>query len=166
MSKKDNRNKKSEQAKTDPVQDNQVLVAELTTDLQRIRADFENYHKRTEQEKEQARKNGSDAMLMKILPVIDTIDRAITHVPEDLEDNQWVKGIVSAKKSVDKVLNSLDVVRVDASPGTEFNAEVHEAIQFDEDSEGDTEVVAEELQSGYMHSGRPIRHAMVRVTKK
>lgn len=170
MTKKDQANKKPDKtnnAKAEsPAASDQTVIDELTADLQRLRADFENYHKRTEQEKNQARIHGGDATLLKVLPIIDTIDRAISQVPKELEEHNWVKGIVSAKKSIEKTLKALDIVKIEATAGTVFNPSVHEAIQFDEDSEGETEVIAEELQAGYLRSGSPIRHAMVRVTKK
>ena len=59
----------------------------------------------------------------------------------------------------------MNVQRIAATPGTVFNPELHEAIQVDEDAEGDKEVIAEELQAGYTHAGVPIRHAMVKVTR-
>jgi molecular chaperone GrpE len=60
----------------------------------------------------------------------------------------------------------MNVKRIDAKPGTMFNPELHEAIQFDETAEGDQEVIAEELQAGYTLGGQPIRHAMVKVTRQ
>lgn len=170
MTKKNQPNKqpdKTNKAKSKTVEvEPQAVIDELTADLQRLRADFENYHKRAEQEKNQARLSGSQATLLKVLPIIDTIDRAIAHVPSDLEANSWVKGIVSAKKSIEKTLQSFDVVKIEATPGTVFDPSLHEAIQFDEGSEGETEVIADELQAGYLRAGVPIRHAMVKVTKK
>ena len=56
--------------------------------------------------------------------------------------------------------------RIDATKGTEFNPELHEAIQFDEMAEGEKEVIEDELQAGYLLGGRPIRHAMVKVTRQ
>lgn len=167
MSKKDNKPKdiNTVDESTDAVtMDDQTT--ELTADLQRLRADFENYRKRVEQEKHQARTNGADSMLLSVLPVVDNIDRAIAHVPDELVDNNWVKGIVAAKKSVEKTLESLGVTKIDSTPGTLFNPELHEAIQFNEDSEGESEVVESELQGGYLRNGQPIRHAMVRVERK
>lgn len=145
--------------------DNQDAVFELTADLQRIRADFENYRKQVEREKTFAREAGQNSMVIKLLPVIDNIDRAITHVPENLADDKWVQGIVGLGKQLDKSLSDLGLVRIDAKPGTIFNPELHEAVRMDEDAEGDTEVVAEELQAGYMLSDRVVRHAMVAVTR-
>jgi molecular chaperone GrpE (heat shock protein) len=56
--------------------------------------------------------------------------------------------------------------RIEAGQGAEFNPDLHEAIQFDEEATGEKEVIAEELQAGYVLNGQPIRHAMVKVTRK
>jgi molecular chaperone GrpE len=141
-------------------------LGEAVADLQRTRADFENYRKRVEIEKEQAKKAGQYSAILKLLPVVDNIERAISHLPEDLTDNAWAKSVVALTKNLDKSLESLNVQRIDAKAGSAFNPELHEAIQFDEDAEGETEVIAEELQAGYTLDGQPIRHAMVKVTRK
>lgn len=141
-------------------------LGELTIDLQRTRADFENYRKRAEIEKVQARESGQTAAIVKLLPTIDNIERAIAHVPEDLKDNAWAQSVANLTKQLDKSLENLNVKRIDTSSGTKFDPELHEAIQFDEDAEGEEEIVAEELQAGYTLNGHPIRHAMVKVTKQ
>lgn len=144
----------------------QAQVDELTADLQRTRADFENYRKRVEAEKTAAREAGQAAAILKLLPVIDNIERSIAYMPDELKDNKWAQGVVSLVKNLEKALESLNLKRINASKGIEFNPDLHEAIQFDEDAVGDKEVVADELQAGYLLAGRPVRHAMVRVTRK
>jgi len=141
-------------------------LVEMTADAQRTRADFENYRKRSEADKAATFAHGQAAAIVKLLPVIDNIERAISHTPDDLKDHKWVQGISGLVKNLDKSLESLNLKRIDAAPGTVFNPELHEAIQFDEDAEGDKEIIAEELQAGYALSGQPIRHAMVKVTRK
>ena len=141
-------------------------LGELTADLQRTRADFENYRKRVEQEKNAARTAGQASAIVKLLPVIDNIERAIVHMPAELQDNKWVQGIAGLVKNLDKSLESLNLKRIDATPGTTFNPELHEAIQIDEDAEGEHEVIAEQLQAGYTLNGQPIRHSMVKVTRQ
>ncbi len=141
-------------------------VGELTLDLQRTRADFENYRKRVDVEKTAAREAGQSAAITKLLPVIDNIERAIAYVPEDLKANPWAQGVTSLVKNLEKSLEGLSVKRIDAKQGTTFNPDFHEAIQFDEAAEGDQEVVAEELQAGYILGDRVIRHAMVKVTRQ
>jgi molecular chaperone GrpE len=152
------KNKKQEQLEQD--------LANLTTDLQRTRADFENYRKRVEVEKEQARAMGKIQAIMKLLPVIDNIERAIAHTPAELADNKWAQGIAGLVKNLEKSLESLNLKRIDASKGVKFDPELHEAIQFDEEAEGEHEVIAEELQPGYMLGNDVIRHSMVKVTRQ
>ncbi|MFZ1301618.1 MAG: nucleotide exchange factor GrpE [Candidatus Microsaccharimonas sp.] len=151
---------------TPEVNENEDQLTELVLDLQRTRADFENYRKRVDAEKVAAREAGQASAVLKLLPVIDNIERAITYTPEELKDNTWVQGVAGLVKHLEKSLEGLNVARIDAKPGTDFNPEVHEAIQFDEDAQGDKEVIADELQAGYTLNGHVIRHAMVKVTKQ
>ena len=143
----------------------QQQIDELTLDLQRTRADFENYRKRVESEKTGAREAGQASAILKLLPIIDTIERAINHTPEELKDNKWAMGITGLVKNLEKALENLNLKRIDATKGSEFNPELHEAIQFDEDATGEKEVIEEELQAGYTLNGHVIRHAMVKVTR-
>jgi len=141
-------------------------VGELTQDLQRTRADFENYRKRVESEKTAAREAGQMSMILKLLPVIDTIERAVGHMPAELQEDKWAQGVAGIAKNLQKTLEGLDLQRVEATPGTEFNPELHEAIQFDEDATGEKEVITDELQAGYLLNGQTLRPAMVKVTRQ
>lgn len=151
------------QKKPNPLQQQ---VDDLTLDLQRTRADFENYRKRVDVEKTNARESGQASAILKLLPVIDNIERAIMYIPEDLKDNSWAQSVAGLVKQLEKSLDGLNLKRIEATPGTEFNPELHEAIQFDENTDGDKEVIADELQAGYMLNGHVIRHAMVKVTRQ
>ena len=141
-------------------------IGELTQDLQRTRADFENYRKRVEAEKQSAHSMGQAKSVMKLLPVIDTIERAIANVPEELADNAWAKGVAGLGKQLDKQLKEIGLEKIDAKPGTLFNPELHQAVQFDEAADGEKEVIAEELRAGYTLDGAVIRDAMVKVTRR
>lgn len=153
-------------AKTKKQEELEAKVDELTLDLQRTRADFENYRKRSESDKAAVYQQGQSATILKLLPVIDTIERAVAHTPKDLKDNSWVQGIAGLVKNLDKSLANLNLVRIDAKPGADFDPAFHEAIQFDEEAEGDKEVISAELQPGYLMNGTVIRHAMVKVTRQ
>ena len=144
----------------------QLKIEELTQDLQRTRADFENYRKRVDAEKQAARDAGQTAAIMKLLPVVDNIERALAYLPEDLKDNSWAQSVAGLMKNLDSALESLNVQRINADAGTPFNPDVHEAIQFNEDAEGEHEVIESVLQAGYTHNGSVLRHAMVKVTKQ
>ncbi len=153
-------------AKNDKQNELTQQIEELTADLQRTRADFENYRKRVELEKAAARDAGQASAILKLLPIIDTIERAVSHIPESLKEDKWAQGIGGLLKNLEKALEGLNLRRIDAKPGTEFNPDLHEAIQFDEEATGDKEVIADELQAGYLLNGRPVRHAMVKVTRQ
>ncbi|MGH7197101.1 MAG: nucleotide exchange factor GrpE [Candidatus Saccharimonadales bacterium] len=146
-------------------QELQARVDELTTDVQRLRADFENYHKRAENEKGSLRELTKAATILKLLPVIDNIDRAISHTPEDLADNKWVQGIVSLGKNLEKSLKDLGLERIPAAPGTTFDPNLHEAISV-EDGDGEHEVVAQELRAGFKLGHQVIRPSMVKVKRE
>lgn len=141
-------------------------IGELTADLQRTRADFENYRKRVELEKQSAREAGQTGAIMKLLPVIDNIERAIAHQPPELADNKWAQGVGGLVKNLEKSLENLNLKKIPATSGTAFNPQHHEAIQFDEDAEGEHEVIAEELQSGYLLGEHVVRPSMVKVTRQ
>lgn len=162
MSKKNDSNKHKEV----DVEELEQQIGELTADLQRTRADFENYRKRVDEEKDRAREAGKSGTILKLLPVIDNIERAVAYAPEELKDNKWAQGVVSLVKNLESSLSKLGVQRIESTPGAEFNPELHEAIQFDEGAEGDKEVVAEEMQAGYILDDVVIRHAMVKVTRQ
>ena len=141
-------------------------IGELTQDLQRTRADFENYRKRVDEERVRAKELGQEQTAAKLLPVIDTIDRAASHFPEELKGNKWAEGVAALSKNLSKLLDELKLEKIVVVPGeTGFDPSIHNAISTD-DTEGDTEIVAEELQSGYKLAGSVIRESLVRVTRK
>lgn len=152
-------------AKSKKQEELEQQVGELTLDLQRTRADFENYRKRVEQEKEMARASGRAGAVMKLLPVIDNIERAIAHSPDDLKDNPWAASVVKLTKNLEKSLSDMGVERIDAKAGDMFNPDLHDAVQFDDDVDGEHEVIAEELQPGYKVDGIVMRPSMVKVTR-
>ena len=100
------------------------------------------------------------------MSIVDDIERAVAHLPKELADNTWVKGVAGLTKKLENSLDKLGVKRIASKPGTTFDPSLHDAIQMDEDAEGETEVIAEELQAGYTLEGEPLRPAMVKVTRK
>lgn len=127
--------------------------SELIGDLQRTRADFENFRKQVELQREQAKTIAKHATISKVLPLIDDMSRAIKAHPDLLAPVQ---------KTLDKTLKALNLAPIDSTPGTAFNPEFHNAITMEE-GDGDKEVIAEELIPGYLYEGEVLRAAMVRV---
>jgi molecular chaperone GrpE len=144
-------------------QELQTRIEELTQDLQRLQADFENYRKRMDNERISLTELTKAATILKLLPVVDDIERAVSHVPEDLSENTWAQGVTGLARNVHKSLHELGLVKVNAEPGTPFDPDVHEAVVMEE-GEGEQEVIAEELRPGYKLGEQLIRPAMVKVT--
>lgn len=138
-------------------------IEELTNDLIRTRADFENYRKRVESEKEQAKVVAKSAIISKLLPIIDDIELAISYAPENLKDNPWVKGVNKLSLKLETSLSNLGVKAIDAKNNTTFDPKLHDAISIDDSSEGEEEIILEELRKGYLYNDAVIRPSMVKV---
>ena len=132
----------------------EAKINELTNDLQRVRADFENYRKQVEIQKENEKKATRLATVYKLLPLLDDLDRAFGAYKE----------LAPVAKSLDKVLNELKITRIASEAGVEFNPDLHDAIMVEGD--GEKEVIAETLRPGYYYEGEVLRPAMVKVEKK
>ena len=146
--------------KLDP-KDLQAQLDELTAALQRERADALNLRRRYEEQIASLQTLAKASVVRDLLPVIDNFERALKHVPHDLKDNDYVKGIQGIVKQFEKSLEQLGVQRI-KTVGEPFNPHLHEAVSM-EDGDGDQEIVSEELQSGYTLGDEVLRHAMVRV---
>ncbi|MBQ6147465.1 nucleotide exchange factor GrpE [Candidatus Saccharibacteria bacterium] len=125
----------------------------LLSDLQRTRADFENYRKNVEKEKENFGKLIKFSTVEKVLPLLDDLDRAISAYPKELKP---------LEKNFAKALKNLELEKIETAPGTEFNPELHEAVLV-EPSDGEKEVIKETLRPGYFYQGEILRPAMVKV---
>jgi molecular chaperone GrpE len=145
------------------VQALQEQVEFLTAALQRERADATNIRRRHEEQIGLLSVSTKASVVRALLPVIDNFERALKHIPKELEGNDYIKGIQGVVKQFEKTLHELGVERIKAV-GEPFNPHLHEAVSV-EDGEGDEEVVSEELQPGYTLGNNVIRHAMVRVRR-
>ena len=138
-----------------PVDEQQdAKIAELINDLQRTRADFENFRRQNDIQREQDRNYAKLDTVKKILPLIDDFERAIQAQP---------KALAPLAKNFEKTLKSIGLQKIDSAIGTEFNPDLHEAISVDGD--GDKETIAETLRAGYYYGDEVLRTAMVRVSK-
>ena len=156
--------------KTEPQDGNPVditaleqQIGELTDALQRERADAINIRRRHEEQIANMRSVIKANVVRDLLPVIDNFDRALRHVPKDLESNDYVKGVQGVVKQFEKTLQDMGVERI-KTVGEPFDPRYHEAVSMEEGQGGVEEVVSEELQAGYTLGTEVIRHAMVKVT--
>jgi molecular chaperone GrpE len=165
MSKKDKKpiEEMVEELHSDPLQER---VDELTGDLQRLQAEFQNYKRREESAKGELLEMAKREVVMLLLPMLDNIDRALAHRPAELNDNAWANGVEAVAKQSQETLKKMGVEKIQITAGkTEFDHNLHEAISM-EDGEGEQEVVTEELQPGYKMGELVLRHAMVKVGRR
>ena len=139
-------------------------ITELTADLQRLQADFANFKRRSTEERGEFVNVAKQQAMAELLPILDNLDRAIAHMPEELAETPWAKGVAQVAKQVGEKLAGLGVEKIEAL-GQPFDPNLHEAIEFQE-GEGTTEVVTEELQPGYKIGDRLLRPAIVKVGRK
>ena len=137
------------------------LIQDLTTDLQRVQAEFINFKTRTEQEKLQLSNFAKAQTIKDLLPVIDDLERALAHQPEELKQDKRAQGVQKVHERLLKQLEKLGVKRIEALNQV-FDHNLHEAVQAE--GEGDTQIVTEVLQNGYTLGDQVIRHAVVKVT--
>ena len=142
----------------------QAQIVELTDALQRERADVINVRRRHDEQITSLKNVVKANVVRDLLPIVDNFERALKHIPADLKDNDYVKGVQGVVKQFEKTLEDIGVTRI-KTVGEPFNPELHEAVSMEE-GEGSAEVVSEELQAGYTLGDEVIRHAMVRVTTK
>lgn len=164
MAKKDQPLKNQPQKQQDDTKQLQVLeqqIGELTEALQRERADAINLRRRHDEQIASLKTVVKADVVRDLLPIIDNFERALKHVPQELADNDYVKGVQAIVKQFEKTLDDMGVARIKTT-GEPFDPRYHEAVSM-EDGEGSQEVVSEELQSGYVLGEEVIRHAMVRV---
>ena len=156
-------NKKQDEPQVD-VEALQQQLADLTEALQRERADATNLRRRHEEQVANLKNVVKATVVRDLLPVIDNFERSLKHVPAELADNDYVKGIQGIVKQFEKTLGDLGVQRI-KTVNEPFDPRYHEAVSMEE-GEGAEEVVSEELQPGYTLGDEVIRHAMVRVTMR
>ena len=151
--------KKQEKAKANA---DKEKIAELEDRVIRQMAEFENYRKRTEKEKQAMFETGAKSVLEKILPVIDNFERGFTTVEEADEEDAFVQGMRKIYKQLMDELDKIGVKPIEAV-GQEFDPNFHNAVMQVESDEFESGIVAQELMKGYTYRDSVVRHSMVGV---
>lgn len=146
----------------DKIAELEASVADWKDKYQRLMAEFENARKRTAKEAVQRYDMGAMGVLEKLLPVVDNFERGLDAVSEEEKDSAFVQGINQIYKQFVSVMEDLGVTPMDAK-GKEFDANLHNAVMHVEDEELGENIVAEEMQKGYMYKDSVLRHSMVKV---
>lgn len=136
-------------------------INDLQTKLVRLQADFQNYKKRVEKEKDDLVSIGVVSIANEILPVIDNFERALEHEGDSASFKEGVELIYEGLKNA---LKAKGIVELKAL-GEDFNPDFHQAVSMGHNDEYKENQVIEVLLKGYEYNGKVIRHAMVIVNK-
>ena len=124
---------------------------------QRAQADFINYKRRTEQEREELTKFANVNLILELLPIFDDWERALAHTPARIAKLPWVDGITLIYRKLKATLEAQGLTQIEAL-GKPFDPNIHEAVRQDKGKEG---IVIEEVRKGYKLHDRVIRPSMV-----
>ena len=129
---------------------------------QRAAADFQNYKRRVEQEREEIARLAGAALIINVLPIVDDLERALQNVDSHLAGLTWVDGIRLIYRKFQAVLEMSGVQEIEADAAS-FDPNFHEAVAF---GEGEAGKVISVIQKGYTLNGKVLRPAMVVVGKE
>ncbi|MBO4310176.1 MAG: nucleotide exchange factor GrpE [Lachnospiraceae bacterium] len=159
---KENAEEQTEEVKEEKKTKEQEKIEELEDRVKRQLAEFENFRKRTDKEKEQMFETGAKSVLEKILPVVDNFERGLANLKPEDEGDPHVEGMKMIYKQLMTELEKLEVKPIEAV-GCEFNPDFHNAIMQSASDEYESGYIAQELQKGYMYRDTVLRHSMVAV---
>lgn len=154
----------TEEAEEVVASEEEKKIAELSDKILRITAEYENYRKRTQKEKESLYEMAKADTIAAFLPLFDNIEKAIKVKPSDAsgEWKAFSEGVDLMKKQMADILTNLGATAIDAV-GEEFNPEWHNAVMHVEDDSVGEGVIVEEFQKGFKIGDRVIRHSVVKV---
>jgi len=130
---------------------------------QRARADLLNYKKEEMERFEQVLKFAGEEFVLKVLPILDNFNLIEKKLPEDLKEEENIKGVLQLKKQIEDFLKSQGVEEIKC--GEKFDPNFQEAVETIEKEEGESGTILEEIQKGYTINGRILRPAKVKVIK-
>lgn len=139
-------------------------LAELNQRFLRVAADFDNYKRRTVQEKEDLVKYSNTKIIGELLPVLDAFQLALKNPGESQEAQNVIKGVEMLYRQILQVLEQAGMSKIEAV-GQPFDPKLHEAIMQVEDDSVPEDTVVEELRAGYILNERVIRPSMVKVSR-
>lgn len=153
------------QAKADKQTDaSKEKIAELEDRVKRQMAEFENFRKRTDKEKQAMFETGARSVIEKILPVVDNFERGFATVEKEDEEDAFVGGMRMVYKQMMTELENIGVKPIEAV-GKEFDPNFHNAVMQVASEEYESGVVAQELLKGYTYRDGVVRHSMVAVAE-
>jgi molecular chaperone GrpE len=131
---------------------------------QRARAEFSNFRKRVERDREQVQQNAAGSIIRRFLDVLDDLDRALQNRPQEGEGAIWADGIELIYRKLLSILEA-EGVKPMAAEGQVFDPNLHEAISQEESPEHESGEIISVVQNGYLLGERVLRPARVRVAR-
>lgn len=131
---------------------------------QRARADFLNYKKEEIERLKKVMEYGSEELILKIFPILDSLEKAETQIPLDFKDNEWVEGISQVRIQLQDFLKKEGVEEI-KTIGERFDPNFHEALEKVEVKNKEVGKIVKEIQKGYTLNNKVIRPAKVKITK-
>lgn len=139
-------------------------AAEYLDGWQRARAEFANYKKRNEQERQELFKLANATLITKLLPIFDDFERAFQTLPSNLLSLTWIDGVALIYRRLQAILEAEGLTLIETE-GQSFDPLLHEAVTYEESEEHDEGQIIGEVQRGYKLGDRVLRPALVRVAK-
>jgi len=140
----------------------QEKLDELNDKVMRQMAEFDNFRRRSEKEKQAMFETGAKSVIEKLLPIVDNFERGLAAIPEGEEKTAFAEGMEKIYRQLMDELEKLEVKPIEAV-GCEFDPNFHNAVMHVEDEKAGENMVVEELQKGYTYRENVVRHSMVKV---
>lgn len=137
--------------------ENKSEIDELEDRYKRLLAEFENYKKRSQKERDSLYGMVTGDVVMTILPIMDNLEKA---ADAKTEDENYQAGVKMVSKQLSEALSKLGLTAIEAV-GTTFDPELHEAVSHVEDSSKGVQEIVEEYRKGYKIGNKVVRHSMV-----
>ncbi len=146
------------------LEEKETALTELSDKYMRLAAEYDNFRRRSQKEKESVYTDAAAAIVKRWLPLLDNLDRAefVSGQYEHEDARKVCEGIQMIQKQADEVLSSMGIEEIECR-GQPFDPELHDAVMHVEDDQYDASSIVEVLQKGYRLRDRIIRHAMVKV---
>jgi molecular chaperone GrpE len=132
-------------------------LAKLKELAARAQADLQNAKARMEKEGQEIRSFAMQGLIEKLLPTISNFQRAFEHLPEELSDHDWIKGLYATEQQLMADLQSVGLQKIE-SMGQAVDPQIHEVLQA---AEGEKDIIVQVLEEGYSLNGKTIRPAKV-----
>jgi molecular chaperone GrpE len=140
------------------------VIEELNNKYLRLYAEFDNYKKRVNRDKEELVKYGNESLIYELLPVLDSLELALKHAQEESQAG-IVQGVEMTLKELQRTLEKFGVSKIEAE-GKKFDPSIHHAMTQVERKDIEEKMVAEELRTGYIYRDKVLRPSLVAVSIK